>query len=104
MTLLSNFGTFLLYGVTCIVALYALNREKRSILTKYIIPIAGFAANLVMLITVVWLGVIGGGSTQTAALMALIITAIWMAAGFGYFALNSRSKESRILPFPGGKE
>jgi hypothetical protein len=57
-----------------------------------------------MLITVVWLGVIGGGSTQTAALMALIITAIWMAAGFGYFALNSRSKESRILPFPGGKE
>ncbi len=102
MTLLSNFGTFLLYGVTCIIALYALAREKRSILTKYIIPIAGFAANVVMLITVVWLGVIGGGATQTAALMALIITAIWLAAGFGYFALNSRSKESRILPFPGG--
>jgi len=28
MTLLSNFGTFLLYGVTCIIALYALAREK----------------------------------------------------------------------------
>lgn len=101
MTLLSNFGTFLLYGVTCIIAVYALAKEKRSILTKYIIPIAGFAANVVMLITVVWLGVIGGGSTQTAALMALIIVAVWMTIGFGYFALNSRSTESRIFPFPG---
>ena len=100
MTLLSNFGTFLLYGVTCIIAVYALAREKRSILTKFVIPIAGFAANVVMLVAVVWLGVIGGGSTQTAALLAITIAAVWMAAGIGYFALNSRSKQSHILPFP----
>jgi len=54
-----------------------------------------------MLIAVIWLGVIGGGSTQTAAFMAIAIAAIWMAAGFGYFALNSRSTESRIFPVPG---
>jgi APA family basic amino acid/polyamine antiporter len=100
-TLLSNFGTFLLYGVTCLIAVYALARERHSILTKYIIPLAGFAANLVMLITVVWLGVIGGGSTQTAAFMAIAIAAIWMAIGLGYFFMNSRSTESRIFPFPG---
>jgi amino acid transporter len=100
-TLLSNFGTFLLYGITCLVAMLALARERRSILTKYIIPIAGFAANVVMLVAVIWLGVIGGGGTQTAALIAVSITAIWMIIGLGYFALNSRSKESRIFPFPG---
>jgi amino acid transporter len=102
-TLLSNFGTFLLYGITCIIAVYALAREKHSILTKYIVPIAGFGANMVMLGAVIWLGVIGGGSTQTAALIAIAIAAVWMAVGFGYFALNSRSKESSIMPFPGGK-
>ena len=98
---LSNFGTFLLYGVTCIVAVFALSRERRSILTKYVIPIAGFVANMVMLVAVIWLGVIGGGDTQWAAFVAISITAIWMLIGFGYFAANSRSKSSKIFPFPG---
>jgi len=102
-TLLSNFGTFLLYGITCIVAVLAFAKERRSVLTKYVIPIAGFAANVVMLVAVIWLGVVGGGGTQTAALMAIAITAVWIAVGFGYFALNSRSKQSKIFPFPGGK-
>jgi APA family basic amino acid/polyamine antiporter len=99
--LLSNFGTFLLYGVTCLIAVLALSRERRSILTKYIIPIAGFAVNMIMMLAVVWLGVIGGGDTQWAAFVAIAITAIWMAIGLAYFALNSRSKQSGIFPFPG---
>lgn len=99
--LLSNFGTFLLYGVTCIIAVFALSKERRSILTKYVVPIAGFVANMVMLAAVMWLGFIGGGDTQWAAFVAIAITAIWMAIGLGYFALNSRSKSSSIFPFPG---
>ncbi len=99
--LLSNFGTFLLYGVTCIVAVLALSRERRSILTKYIVPIAGFFANIVMMIAVVWLGVIGGGDTQLAAFSAIVITAVWMVVGFAYYYVNSRSKSSGIFPFPG---
>ena len=70
--LLSNFGTFLVYGVTCIVAVLALSKERRSILTKYIVPIAGFAANMLMLVVVIWLGVVGGGATQQAALIAIV--------------------------------
>jgi amino acid transporter len=99
--LLSNFGTFLLYGVTCIVAVVALSRERRSILTKYVIPMAGFAANMIMMGAVVWLGVIGGGDTQWAAFLAIAITGIWMAIGLAYFAVNSRSRQSSIFPFPG---
>jgi hypothetical protein len=54
-----------------------------------------------MMIAVVWLGVIGGGDTQLAAFSAIVITAIWMLVGFGYYYANSRSKQSAIFPFPG---
>jgi amino acid transporter len=99
--LLSNFGTFLLYGVTCVVAIVALSKERRSIMSKYVIPIAGFVANIVMMVAVVWLGLIGGGDTQWAASVAIASTAVWMVIGLGYFVLNSRSTSSSIFPFPG---
>ncbi len=99
--LLSNFGTFLLYGVTCIIAVVALSKERRSIISKYVIPIAGFAANMVMMAAVIWLGFIGGGDTQWAAFVAIAVTAIWMLIGLAYFAANSKSTSSRIFPFPG---
>jgi amino acid transporter len=104
MTYLSNFGTFLLYGVTCLICVYALSKERRSILTRYVIPIAGFAANALMMITVIWLATIGGGATQLAGFIAVAAVGAWMALGLAYFAINSRSKESSIFPFPGGKE
>jgi amino acid transporter len=103
-TYLSNFGTFMLYGVTCVIAVYALSRERRSILTKFVIPIAGFAANAVMMVTVIWLATIGGSATQLAGFIAVAVVGAWMALGLAYFAVNSRSKESSIFPFPGGKE
>jgi len=102
--LLSNFGTFLLYGITCLVALFALSRERRSILTKYIVPLAGFAANIVMMGVVVWLGFVGSSDTQWAASAAIAITAVWMLIGFAYFAVNSRSTSSSIFPFPGKEQ
>jgi len=102
--LLSNFGTFIVYGITCLVALIALSKERRSILTKYIIPIAGFAANMLMLVVVIWLGVVGGGATQEAALIAIGASGIWIAIGLAYYFANSRSIESGLFPFPGGKE
>jgi len=103
MTYLSNFGTFLLYGVTCLICVYALSKERRSILTRYVIPIAGFAANAVMMVTVIWLAAIGGGATQLAGFIAVAAVGTWMALGLAYFAINSRSKESSLFPFPGGK-
>ena len=82
-TYLSNFGTFMLYGVTCLIAVYALSREKHSILTKYVVPIAGLAANVVMMAAVIWLAAIGGGSTQLAGFIAVAAVGIWMADWLG---------------------
>ena len=102
-TYLSNFGTFMLYGVTCLIAVYALSREKRSVITKYVIPFAGLAANVVMLIAVIWLATVGGGATQLAGFIAVAAVALWMGLGLLYYWVNSRSRESPIFPHPGGK-
>ena len=102
-TYLSNFGTFMLYGVTCLIAVYALSREKRSVITKYVIPIAGLGSNVVMLIAVIWLATVGGGATQLAGFIAVAAVALWMGLGLLYYWVNSRSRESTIFPHPGGK-
>jgi hypothetical protein len=38
-----------------------------------------------------------------AGFIAIAAVGIWMAIGLAYFAVNSRSKESSLFPFPGGK-
>lgn len=99
--LLSNVGTSLLYGVTCIVTALALSKERRSILVRFVVPILGAIANIVMLLAVIWLGFLGGSDTSWAAIFALAGTAIWMLIGLVYFAANSRSVSSSVFPFPG---
>jgi APA family basic amino acid/polyamine antiporter len=99
--LLSNLGTFLLYGVTCIIAIVALSKERRSIVSRFIIPLGGFIANLAMMAAVLWLGFSGGSDTQWAALFAVVSAAAWMLIGLGYFVINSKTTQSPLFPFPG---
>lgn len=97
-TLISNVGTFILYGMTNLVAIIAFaHSEKRNILTHVIIPVLGFVANLGMLIAIFYLGISGGGSTQVAAIAAIIATIIWLAVGVVYFAFNSKKQGRSII-------
>jgi APA family basic amino acid/polyamine antiporter len=99
--LLSNIGTFLLYGLTNIIAFIAFAREHGSVILCRVVPILGAAANMAMLLAVVWLGILGGGDTQFAAFTALAATAVWVVIGAIYFIANSRTASSALLPFPG---
>jgi amino acid transporter len=103
-TLLSNFGTFLLYGVTNIVALIAFTKERASILKRKVVPIAGLAANALMLATIIYLSVAGGGTPQLEGAFAIVGTAIWLLLGLVYFRFNSKSMPSGLFPFPGKDE
>jgi amino acid transporter len=103
-TLLSNFGTFLLYGVTNIVALIAFTKERASILKRKVVPIAGFAANAIMMATIVYLSFAGGGASASEGIFAIAGTAIWLIIGLVYFRANSKSKPSGLFPFPGKDE
>ena len=98
-TLLSNIGTFLLYGLTCTVAFFAMARERGSVFINRIVPNLGAAANIAMLLAVVWLAMLGGGETQFAAFFALAATGLWVLIGVVYFVANSMTASSAILPF-----
>lgn len=98
--LLSNIGTFLLYGLTNIVAFIGLARERGSVFLRRVIPILGAIANLAMLLAVVWLGILGGGDTQFAAFFGLAGTGVWVLVGAAYFVVNSRTAPSDLLPYP----
>lgn len=97
-TLISNIGTFLLYGMTNIVALVAFSKQpKRNPLTAIIIPILGAIANIAMLIAVVVLGIISGGGTMISALIAIGVAIVWLIVGIVYFGFNSKKSGKSVF-------
>jgi amino acid transporter len=101
--LISNIGTFILYGLTNAVAFFALAKERGSIFIRRVIPNIGAAANIAMLVAVVYIAVLGGGATQYAAFLAIAATGVWALIGVTYFAVNSKTAPSAMLPYPGKK-
>lgn len=94
----SNVGTFLLYGLTNLIALWAFwGRAKSTFLRHRLIPIAGFLANLLMLVAVLYIGYSAGGSSSTDAIIALTMVAVWMAVGAVWFILNTRKQGQEVL-------
>lgn len=97
-TLVSNIGTFTLYGMTNIISLVAFKRsKKRNPITHIIVPMLGFLANIGMLVAVLYLGILGGGSTKTAAIAAILATIAWLVIGMFYLVLNSKKQNKTII-------
>ncbi|HUZ78362.1 MAG TPA: APC family permease, partial [Chloroflexota bacterium] len=92
-----NFGTFVLYALTCLWTIIAFaGRLNFSLVKHLIVPVMGLLANLAMLLTILGLGFIGGGDSQTESMMALIIAALWLVASVAYVLFNNR-KTGRTL-------
>jgi amino acid transporter len=100
-TLASNTGTFLVYGMTCALVLVAFGHQhKRNILRHVIIPVLGLLANLGMLVGVVYMSVSAGGATQTDTLIALAIVGVWILVGAVWLLFNSASSKTSLLVKP----
>jgi APA family basic amino acid/polyamine antiporter len=96
-TFLSNIGTFLLYGMTNVVAFVAFRRAPAAHTVRHVVvPLLGALANLAMLLAVIYLGVLGGGDTRTAALWSILAAAGWFACGCGYFIANTRGRGREV--------
>jgi amino acid transporter len=96
-TFLSNIGTFLLYGLTNVVAFVAFRRVPKTHTVKHVmVPLLGAFANLAMLLAVIYLGILGGGDTRTAALISIIAAAVWFVFGFFYFVANTRGRGREV--------
>lgn len=97
-TLVSNIGTFVLYGLTNIVALVAFKKHpKRNAITHIIVPVLGLLTNLAMLLAIIYLGILGGGTTRTASIAAIIASLVWLIIGIGYLLFNSKKQERPIV-------
>jgi APA family basic amino acid/polyamine antiporter len=99
--LISNFGTFLLYMLTCWIAIVAF-REHHMFngLKHLVIPVFGLLANLACLLFYLIgpIPVIGvAGMKWQEPYTALLIAALWGAYGWFYFMSSSKAKGKEIL-------
>jgi amino acid transporter len=89
-TLASNFGTFALYGLTCLWTLVAFAGEPGSSLIKHkVVPTLGLIANVGMLASIIYLYIIGGADSKTEAFICFGIAIAWALVSALYVILNS---------------
>jgi basic amino acid/polyamine antiporter, APA family len=88
--LISNFGTFLLYMMTCIVAIVAFREHHTFNGFKHMfVPLFGLVANLLCMIFYLIGPFFVAGMSWKEPYFALGIAAIWGVYGLVYFILNS---------------
>ena len=96
-TLASNTGTFLLYGLTNLICLWAFfGRPNANFLKHKLVPFVGFLANMLMLGAVVWIGMSAGGNTAMDAVIAIAVVIIWIVVGAAWFMMNTKKEGHRI--------
>jgi APA family basic amino acid/polyamine antiporter len=97
-TLVSNFGTFLLYMMTCIVAILAFQQHHTFNTFKHVVvPIFGLLANLLcMLFYLVGPFAVPGMSIKEPY-VALGVVALWGVYGLAYFASASKARGKAIF-------
>jgi APA family basic amino acid/polyamine antiporter len=89
-TLASNFGTFLLYALSCVTCLVAYHgHPKFKVVRHAIIPVFGLLANLACMAFYL-IGPFMGYGTKMEPLLALGIALVWAVYGGIYFTRASR--------------
>ena len=98
LTLASNFGTFVLYALTCLWTLIAFARRPDFNIIKHgLVPVLGLAANVLMLVTIFAMGFMGGGDSQTESFIAIGIALLWGVASVAYVVASNRRTGRTIL-------
>ncbi|HEV7924514.1 MAG TPA: APC family permease [Verrucomicrobiae bacterium] len=97
-TLISNFGTFLLYMTTCIVAIVAFRAHHSFHGFKHVvIPVFGLLANFgCMLFYLIGPFTVAGMSVKEPYI-ALGFSLLWIIIGAVYLAMNSKSRGKAII-------
>jgi amino acid transporter len=96
-TLTSNFGTFILYALSCALCIVAFHkRPDHSVVKHVLIPVFGLIANLGCM-SFYLVGPVMGYGTSKEPLGALCIAGLWGLYGAFYFVKSSRAKGKQIL-------
>lgn len=97
-TLVSNFGTFLLYMLTCIIAVVAF-REHHSFngFKHMVVPIFGLLANLCCMLFYLIGPFTVSGMSWKEPYIALGVAAVWGIYGLVYFKSASKARSKSIF-------
>ena len=96
-TLASNFGTFLLYGLSCITCMVCFHGHPKFKVVKHLlIPIFGLVANVACMAFYV-IGPFMGYGTVKEPLLALGVAFVWAIYGAIYFVRSSKKKRRTTL-------
>jgi APA family basic amino acid/polyamine antiporter len=96
-TLASNFGTFVLYALSCIICMVAFHKHPMySPLKHLFIPLFGLLANLACMAFYL-IGPFMGYGTKMEPLCALGIAAVWAIYGGIYFVSSSKKSGRTTL-------
>ncbi len=97
-TLASNFGTFVLYGLTCLWTIIGFaERHEKHLLRHVIVPVLGLLANVAMLGAILYLYVIGNADSQHEAYICFGIAGAWAVLSAIYVMVSSSRKGRPIL-------
>jgi amino acid transporter len=91
LTLASNFGTFLLYGLSCFICMVAYHKHPNfKVVRHWLIPAFGILANIVCMAFYL-VGPFMGYGTKMEPFTALGIAAVWAIYGGIYFIRSSKA-------------
>jgi amino acid transporter len=97
-TLTSNFGTFLLYMMTCILAIIAFQQHHSFHGFKHVVvPVFGLVANLLCMLFYLIGPFSVAGMSFKEPYLALAIAAVWGLYGAFYFVGASKKKAKPVL-------
>jgi amino acid transporter len=97
-TLMSNFGTFLLYMMTCVVAMMAFSEHHTFNTFKHVaVPVFGLIANLLCMLFYVVGPFFVPGMSPKEPFLALALVALWGIYGLVYFMRSSKAKGQAIV-------
>lgn len=107
-TLVSNLGTFLLYGMTCAATFIAFSHVKNAnAMTTKLIPIIGMILNFGLMCGDIYFAFFAPSataSTKQDTTVALIVSAGFMVIAFAYMAIRSAAMGQPMFLPPDHKE
>jgi amino acid transporter len=97
-TLVSNFGTFLLYMLTCLTAIVAFREHHTFSGFKHMfVPLFGLVANLVCMLFYLIGPFTVSGMSWKEPYIALAVVGVWGGYGAVYFLRSSKAKGKGVL-------
>jgi amino acid transporter len=94
----SNLGTFILYGLICVWTIVAFaNRPDRNILLHVLVPLLGLILNVTMVATIFYLNIASGGASRTEGFIAMYFAGGWAIISIIYVVITGAKSGRKLV-------